>query len=94
MIGKLALGYLRVGAIFGAIMWFSFLWPVLWRPPAGMGILQQAIAILALQPIAVLSGLVRCLAWAPSLALWVFARDDQTFAMWLATGAYADLLAD
>jgi hypothetical protein len=81
-------GYLFIGAALSLVMWSSFTLPVLFSmAPSSFG--EHTIALLAVQPAAVLSAVMRLALWGPSLVLWVLAPTEYAFGMWLAPGFYA-----
>ena len=76
--------YLRIGAIFAAIVWGSFAYTLLFVATAPLG--DRLAALLTVQPAALLSALLRLLFWLPSAVMWMTAPEQYALLMWLATG--------
>jgi hypothetical protein len=83
---RLLRSYLYLGALLAIAMWASFTFPVLL---SSARFSERMIGILAVQPAAIVSALVRLVAWGPSLLIWAFAPEQYSFGMWLAPGLYA-----
>ena len=78
--------YLRIGAMFAAIVWGSFAYTLLFVATAPLA--DRLSALLVVQPAALLSALLRLLFWLPSAVMWLLAPEPYTLLMWLAPGLF------
>ena len=78
-------GHLLIGAALSLVMWSSFTLPVLFSATSS-SFTERMIGVLAVQPAALISALVRLAFWGPSLVQWAFAPAQYTFGMWLVPG--------
>ena len=83
---QLAWIYLRIGAAFAAIAWGSFAFTLLFVATAPLA--DRLSALIAVQPAAVLTALLRLLFWLPSAVMWLMAPEQYTLLMWVAPGLY------
>ena len=89
----IALGYFYCGIALGFVVWASYVWGFQAAVSAEVPLGERLKATVNIQPMIALDTGTRVIAWAPSLAIWAAASNEETFAKWLAPGFYVRRLS-
>src|SRR5262245_66463203 len=87
------LWYFYCGLVLGFIVWVSYVWGFNSAVSAEVPAAERLKATLNIQPMIAPEIGTRVIAWGPSLVIWAWKPNGDSFGKWLAPGAYVERLS-